>query len=203
MKTNNVPELVLASASQARRAILENAGIAHSVRPARVDEDELKRALTASPIKGRDLADALAEAKAIKISARDPEALVLGADQVLVCNDIFFDKPIDMDHARAHLAGLSGKQHQLCGALVLAQGGEAIWRHVAIAKMHMRPLSQEGIDAYLAVAGPDILSSVGAYQLEGVGAQLFERIDGDYFTVMGLPLLPLLQQLRLRDMVLP
>ncbi|MEO0412918.1 MAG: Maf family nucleotide pyrophosphatase [Pseudomonadota bacterium] len=195
--------LILASQSPARRAVLEGAGIPFDVRPARLDEEELKRSLAAQNVKARDMADALAEAKAIKVSARAGEALVLGGDQILVCNDILFDKPADMDHAAAHLAALSGKEHQLQTALVLAQNGESIWRHVSAAKLKMRPLSPAAISTYLEAAGEGVLTSVGAYKLEGLGAQLFERIDGDYFTILGLPLLPLLQQLRLRQMVLP
>ncbi|MEM7568743.1 MAG: Maf family nucleotide pyrophosphatase [Pseudomonadota bacterium] len=197
------PRLVLASASPARAAVLKQAGIAFEARPSRLDEDELKNSLKAEGLNARDMADALAEAKAIKVSARDSEALVLGGDQILVCNDILFDKPVDMNHAAAHLAALSGKRHELQTALVLAQRGEAIWRHVSVAKLYMRPLSQAAIETYLMRAGDAVLSSVGAYQLEGLGAQLFEKIDGDFFTVLGLPLLPLLQQLRLRAMVLP
>lgn len=199
----SVQRLILASQSPARRAVLAGAGIAFDVQPARLDEEELKRSLAAQNIKARDMADALAEAKAIKVSARAPGALVLGGDQILVCNDILFDKPVDMDHAAAHLSALSGKEHQLQTALVLAQNGEPIWRHVSVAKLKMRPLSSASIAAYLDAAGEEVLTSVGAYQLEGLGAQLFERIDGDYFTILGLQLLPLLQQLRLRQMVLP
>ncbi|MEM9287292.1 MAG: Maf family protein [Sphingomonadales bacterium] len=194
---------ILASASPARRQVLEKARLTFEVKPSGVDEDELKASFKAENMRARDMADALAEAKAIKVSARMPDALVLGGDQILVCNDVLFDKPPDMEHAAAHLMALSDKWHTLETAIVLAEEGRSIWRHVTRAKLKMRPLSQETISAYLAAVGPAVLSSVGAYQLEGLGAQLFERIDGDFFTILGLPLLPLLQQLRLRGMVMP
>lgn len=193
---------VLASSSPARKALLEGAGIDFQVRPARVDEDELKRSLKAQQLPAKNIAEALAEAKALKVSHMLPEALVLGGDQILVCNDVLFDKPIDMDHAAAHLRALSGKWHSLETALVLAEGGQAIWRHLGQAKLKMRPLSDVFITQYLSDVGEAALTSVGAYQLEGIGAQLFEKVEGDFFTVLGLPLLPVLQQLRLRAMVM-
>jgi septum formation protein len=193
--------LILASASPARKAVLENAGVAFDVRPSRVDEDELKRSLKAQNMPAKNIAEALAEAKALKISRMQPEALVLGGDQILVCNDVLFDKPMDMDHAAAHLRALSGKWHSLETALVLAEGGQSIWRHLSAAKLKMRQLSDRFIAEYLDQIGPAALTSVGAYQLEGLGAQLFEKIEGDFFTILGLPVLPVLQQLRLRAMV--
>lgn len=193
--------LILASASPARKAVLENAGVAFDVRPSRVDEDELKRSLKAQNMPAKNIAEALAEAKALKISRMQPEALVLGGDQILVCNDVLFDKPMDMDHAAAHLRALSGKWHSLETALVLAEGGQSIWRHLSAAKLKMRQLSDRFITEYLDQIGPAALTSVGAYQLEGLGAQLFEKIEGDFFTILGLPVLPVLQQLRLRAMV--
>lgn len=192
---------ILASSSPARRAILEQAGVEIVVRPARVDEDELKRSLKAEGQPAPAIAEALAEAKAIKVSQSVPEALVLGGDQVLVCNDILFDKPTDLDHAAAHLRALSDKWHSLETALVMAEGGKPIWRNISRAKLKMRPLSDSFIADYLQHIGNDALTSVGAYQLEGRGAQLFEKIDGDFFTILGLPLLPVLQQLRLRSMM--
>lgn len=193
--------LILASASPARKAVLDNAGVTFDVRPSRVDEDELKRSLKAQNMPAKNIAEALAEAKALKISRMVPEALVLGGDQILVCNDVMFDKPMDMDHAAAHLRALSGKWHSLETALVLAEGGQSIWRHLSAAKLKMRQLSDSFIADYLNQIGPAALTSVGAYQLEGLGAQLFEKIEGDFFTILGLPVLPVLQQLRLRAMV--
>lgn len=193
--------LILASASPARKSVLENAGVSFDVRPSRVDEDELKRSLKAQNMPAKNIAEALAEAKALKISHMQPEALVLGGDQILVCNDVLFDKPMDMDHAAAHLRALSGKWHSLETALVMAEGGQSIWRHLSAAKLKMRQLSDSFIKEYLDRIGPAALTSVGAYQLEGLGAQLFEKIEGDFFTILGLPVLPVLQQLRLRAMV--
>lgn len=191
----------LASASPARKAVLERAGVSFQVHPARVDEDELKHSLKAEGLPARNIAEALAEAKAVKVSQRLPNDLVLGGDQILVCNGVMFDKPRDRDNAAGHLTALSGKWHQLETALVLAEDGKAVWRNLATAKLKMRTLSPDFIQAYLSQIGEAALSSVGAYQLEGVGAQLFEKIEGDFFTILGLPLLPVLQQLRLRAMV--
>lgn len=192
---------ILASASPARKAVLERAGVSFEVRPARVDEDELKHSLKAEGIPAKNIAEALAEAKAIKVSQALPDALVLGGDQILVCNDLLFDKPRDLDNAAGHLAALSGKWHHLETALVMAEEGKAIWRNLDTAKLKMRTLSNSFIQSYLAQVGDAALTSVGAYQLEGLGAQLFEKIEGDFFTILGLPLLPVLQQLRLRNMV--
>ena len=134
----------------------------------------------------------LAELKAQRVSQRHKDALVIGADQMLQCGGIWFDKPADLDHARGHLIALRGKTHELLSAVCVVRDGEVLWRHLESAQLTMRPFSDAFIDEYLAAAGDAVCASVGAYQLEGRGAQLFSRIEGDYFTILGLPLLPLL-----------
>lgn len=164
-----------------------------------VDEDALKQALEAEDLAPRDLADALAEAKAVKISAKHPEALVIGADQVLAVDDGgLFDKAQTLDVARQQLQMLSGKGHRLFSAIVLAVAGVPVWRHVGIVRLAVRPLSEEFVADYVARNWDAVRHCVGCYQIEGEGAQLFTRIEGDYFDIMGLPLLPLLAYLRER-----
>lgn len=188
--------LILASGSAARAAMLRAAGLDPVIAPARVDEAALKSALLAEGADPRRIADALAEVKAIRVSARHPGALVIGADQVLSLDGRIFDKPADPAEAMAHLASLSGQTHRLLAAVVLARDGQALWRHVGEARLTMRDLDAAAIARYVDRAGPAILECVGAYQIEGLGAQLFTAITGDQFTIMGLPLLPLLGILR-------
>ena len=186
--------IILASGSPFRKAMLINAGLDIEAVPADVDE----RALEA-PLQGvspEDVAAILAEAKATEVSERKPGALVLGCDQTLSLGDEVFHKPADMEGARRHLLALSGKTHQLNSAAVLVRDGAVLWRHVGIASLTMRKLDPAFIGRHLARVGAKALSSVGAYQIEGEGIQLFEKIEGDYFTIVGLPLLPVLKELR-------
>lgn len=184
--------LVLASASPARRDVLAGAGVDFSVDVSTIDEGEFKKRLTDPPA----LARALADAKAGDVAARHPGVSVIGADQVLVCDGELFDKPVDRAAAAGHLRRLRGRQHTLISALSVVRDGQVRWRHGAEAMLWMRPFSDAFLEQYLDLAGDDVLASVGAYRLEGAGAQLFERIEGDFFTILGLPLLPLLAYLR-------
>lgn len=194
--------LVLASASSARAGMLRAAGVAVEIEPARVDEAAVKAGLRAEGADPRAQADTLAELKAMRISARHPDRLVLGADQLLVLDGEVFDKPADMEEARAQLARLRGQRHRLLSAAVIAAEGAPVWRHVGAATLTMRPFSDAFLDDYLSRIGDLALSSVGCYQLEGLGAQLFARVEGDWFTVLGLPLLEVLGFLRARSMLI-
>lgn len=193
--------LILASASPARAAMLRAAGVAIEVDPARIDEDAVKASLRAEGAPARDQADTLAELKAVRISARHSGRLVLGADQVLIAGTEVFDKPSDTVEARAQLLALRGQTHRLISSAVIAENGAPVWRHVGIATLTMRPFTDSFLDRYLDEAGDLVLGSVGCYQLEGLGAQLFSRVQGDYFTVLGLPLLEVLGFLRARGIL--
>ena len=194
-------KLVLASQSASRRAMLEAAGVPFAAQPAHVDEAAAKAALAdRSP---RDLADALAELKALKVSQREPQALVLGSDSLVVLEDgAILDKPESRAQAVDHLARMSGKRHEIISAAVVAEGGRAVWRHVDRAKLFVRPLSDAFIEAYLDAEWPAIAGCVGCFRIEGPGVQLFSRIEGSQFTVLGMPLLPLLSYLRERGVLL-
>jgi septum formation protein len=183
--------------------MLEAAGLVFEAVVSNVDESRLKRSLEASGRASRpaDMARALAAAKAEDVSRARPEALVIGGDQVLAFGRRTFEKPADMAAARRQLMELRGETHQLVSAVVLAEGGRTVWSHVETATLTMRPFTPGFLDAYLAKVGVDVCLSVGAYQLEGVGAQLFERIEGDYFTILGLPLIALLGELRAREVI--
>ena len=188
--------VVLASASRSRAMLLGNAGVDAVRDPAAIDEEEVKASFRAEGADAATVAQALAELKAQRVSGRYPGALVIGADQMLDCNGVWFDKPVDRDHARAHLAALRGRTHELIAAVVVVRDRAVLWHHVARARLTVRPFGDAFLEDYLDRVGDDALLSVGAYQLEGLGAQLFSRIEGDYFTVLGLPLLPLLGFLR-------
>ena len=196
------PALILASASTARRAVLQGAGLRFETRVAGVDEAAIKEAAQAEGIPAEDAALMLADAKAERVAAHAPDALVIGADQLLVCQGAWFDKPTDMTAARAHLQRLRGRRHELVTALVCHRGGQRIWQHVAKPRLTMRDFSDAFLDAYLAAEGEALLSSVGAYRLEGHGAQLFDRIEGDQPAILGMPLLPLLGFLRQHGVLL-
>lgn len=188
--------LILASASQSRLTVLRNAGLDPVQDASSVDEDQVKRSLKAEGADAAQVAARLAELKAQETATRHPGALVIGADQMLDCEGVWFDKPADVAQARGHLKSLRGRTHELVTAAVLVRDGACIWHHVDRARLTMRQFSDGFIDGYLDSVGADVCRSVGAYQLEGMGAQLFSRIDGDFFTILGLPLLPLLDTLR-------
>lgn len=187
--------LILASASASRRRLLEAVGLQFEVDSPRVDEEAAKQSLRAQGVKPRDQADALAELKALSISNRRP-GYVIGADQMLAIDNDTIDKARDLAEARDQLMRLRGREHHLMTAAVVARDGQVIWRHVDTPRLKMRAFSDAFLDAYLRQAGESVLSCVGAYQLEGLGGQLFERVDGDHFAVQGLPLFPLLAFLR-------
>ena len=188
----DAPPLILASASAARAGLLRNAGVMFSVQPVALDEGELKRRMTAEP-PGR-VAMALADAKAAMID--EPDAMVIGADQVLVCDGTSFDKPAGLAVAASHLRALRGRSHTLATAVTCWRQGAAVWRHLATPSLTMRDVCDGFIEEYLALEGDSCLGSVGAYRLEGPGIQLFSRVEGDHSAILGLPLLPLLNFLR-------
>jgi septum formation protein len=193
--------LILASRSAIRHTLLANAGLSVTVDPAAVDENEIKARMRSQNAPAMAAATELAGAKAQAVSARHPGELVIGADQILALGPYWFDKPADREAAAQQLQRLAGRTHQLVSAVAVVEDGTEIWRTAQSAVLHMRPLSRGFIDAYLDRMGDAALSSVGAYQLEGLGAQLFTAIEGDYFTILGLPLLPLLAFLRQRGIM--
>jgi len=193
--------LILASASRVRASMLQAAGVPVEVVPARVDESELKIALRGQGADPAEVAVALAELKALQVSRSRPGRLVLGADQMLDCEGAWFDKPEGAEAARSQLRTLRGRKHRLTSAAVLARDGARIWHHSGSAHLTMRGFTEAFLDGYLAEAGETVLGSVGAYQLEGLGAQMFERIEGDYFVILGLPLLPVLDILREQNLL--
>ncbi|HTS93480.1 MAG TPA: nucleoside triphosphate pyrophosphatase [Stellaceae bacterium] len=190
------PPLVLASASSTRRRLLAESGVVVCVDPASIPETEMIAASRAKGASAGDCAVLLAEAKAAEVSARHPRAFVIGADQMLDCEGDWLEKPLDLGAARAQLARLRGRTHRLFSAVAVLRDGRRLWSALDRAALTMRPFSDAFLDDYLARTGDDALHSVGAYRLEGLGAQLFERIEGDFFTILGLPLLPLLGFLR-------
>ncbi len=194
MVSGSGERLVLASKSAARRAMLEGAGVPFSVQVAEVDEDAVKAAH--DPVDAAGLAEELARVKALAVSRRDPEAWVLGADQTLAFAGGLVSKAGSLAEARARLSDMRGRTHQLHSGAALARNGQVVWSGVDTATMRVRAFSDAFLDAYLAAEGDGLLACVGAYRLEGMGAQLFEAVEGDYFTVLGMPLWPVLAELR-------
>lgn len=188
--------IILASGSPFRKKMLEDAGISFEVARPEIDERAVESAVEGSGLTPGDLASILAEAKALDVSQRAPGKLVIGTDQTLSLGDEVFHKAKDMEEARRRLLALSGQTHQLNSAVVIVRDGDVVWRHVAVAHLTMRELDPGFIGRHLSSVGEIALSSVGAYQIEGKGIQLFERIDGDHFTIVGMPLIPLLAKLR-------
>ena len=194
-------KLVLASKSPFRSALLKNAGIEFSTASADINERAVEAPLYETGATPEEVAQVLAEAKALDVSEKNPGAVVIGCDQTLSLGDEIFHKPADMEAARRQLLKFSGKTHQLNSAVVLVKDGKTLWRHVSIARMTMRDLDPGFVGRYLGRVGDIALSSVGAYQVEGPGIQLFDKIEGDYFTIVGLPLLPLLAELRKEKLI--
>ena len=195
-------KLVLASASAVRTRLLTNAGVPHLVDPAHVDEVSVRDTLLAEGADHSAIAETLGELKAQRISQKWPGEMVLGADQVLSCNGVLFEKPADLDRVRAHLKALMGKSHILHTSASVVRDGTVLWHQNTSATLHMRNLSDEFIDAYVETVGDAAFASVGAYELEGLGPQLFSRIDGDFFAILGLPMLPLMEFLRNNGVVM-
>jgi septum formation protein len=191
-------ELILASASAGRAAVLRDAGLRFRQEPASIDERGIEAHMIQQNggVAGGELAMRLAAEKAAAVSRLHPSAIVIGADQVMACEGRFFQKPPDLTAARAQLCHLRGRTHSLSAGLAVAMQGEAVWRHLDAAQLTMRDFSDAFLDDYLAAEGDILLGCVGAYRIEGPGIQLFSRVEGDHFTIIGLPLLPLLGYLR-------
>lgn len=194
--------LVLASQSPARRRLLEAAGVPFIAESPRVDEAEVKASLQAAGASPEQAAEQLAELKALKVSQRHPGAIVVGCDQLLVCEGRWFDKPADRAAALTQLEALQGRPHRLVTSVVAARDGQRLWHHQEAPRVTLRRLDRAALERYLDAAGEGVLASVGAYHLEGLGAQLMARVEGDAFAIQGLPLLPLLDFLR-ANRVLP
>lgn len=190
------PLLVLASSSPFRRMLMDNAGLAFQAMAADIDERGIERGLEETNARPDQVAVELARAKAVDVSRRMPGALVIGSDQTMSLGGRVYHKPRDLEEAKRHILSLSGKTHRLNSGIALARDGEVLWDHLSHADLTVRELSVEFVDGYVARCGDTLLGSVGAYQLEGEGIQLFSEIRGDYFTILGLPMLPLLDKLR-------
>lgn len=192
--------VILASGSAIRRQLMTDAGLAFEVITKPVDEAAIKDAMLAENARLRDIADALAEAKSMRVS-RVEEGLVIGADQIMVMDNQLFDKPKDMNEARERLKRMRGKTHYLIGAVVICENGAPVWRHMAKTKLTMRDFSDEFLENYLDAEGELVTKSVGAYRFEGLGSQLFSDVEGDFFSILGLSLLPVMEYLRVRGAI--
>jgi len=196
-RTENAPPLILASASLARAAMFKAAGVEVTLQPAAVDEGEVKASFQAAGGSAGEAAVALAELKAGRVAVTaSPAAIVLGADQILTCEKAWFDKPPDRETAREQLERLAGKPHELHTAVVAFRDGARIWHHLTLTRLWMRPLSSDFLESYLDAVGDDVFQTVGGYHIERFGPHLFRRVDGDHFSILGLPLLPTLAFLR-------
>lgn len=194
-------KLILASASRFRRTLMENAGLSFEAIPASIDERAIEAPLEERGMPPEQVALELAKAKALDVSARYAGCLVLGSDQTMSLGSRVYHKPSSVAEAKEHLISFSGKTHQLNSAVVLARSGRVVWEHISSARLTVRTLTSGFIERYLERVGESVLQSVGGYQLEGEGVQLFESIDGDYFTIIGLPMLPLLNELRRMEVI--
>jgi septum formation protein len=189
--------IILASGSAIRREILDGAGLDYEVIVKPVDEAAIKDAMLAENSRLRDIADALAEAKAMRVS-RQETGFVIGADQIMVMDDTLFDKPKNMNEVRTRLLSMRGKKHELIGAVVICENGVPVWRHMSRTKLWVRDFSEDFLDWYIETEGEALTKSVGAYRFEGPGSQLFEKVEGGFFAILGLDLLPVLDYLRTR-----
>jgi septum formation protein len=198
----STPRLVLASTSTSRHALLERAGLQFSVAASAVDEAEVKRGAAAEGASAEATALLLAELKAARVARRQPEGLVIGCDQMLVCGNRWFDKPADRAEARAHLAALRGRSHELITAVVCQRGAQRVWHHLSRPRLTMRAFSDAFLDAYVEHEGDALTTTVGAYRLEGLGVHLFAEVTGEHSAILGLPLLPLLEFLRQHGVLL-
>ena len=189
--------IILASGSAIRRKLMDDAGIEFEVIAKPVDERAIKDAMLAESARLQDIADTLAEAKSVRVSRIEP-GLVIGADQIMVMDGQLFDKPKDIDAARKRLKLMRGKTHYLVGAVVISENGSPVWRHLAKTKLTMRDFSDAFLEDYLKAEGELVTKSVGAYRFEGLGAQLFSHVEGDFFSILGLSLLPVMDYLRMR-----
>ena len=192
--------LILASGSAIRRQILDGAGLDYEVIVRPVDEAAIKAAMLAENSRLHDIADALAEAKAMRVSRQEP-GLVIGADQIMVMDGTLFDKPKSMSEARERLISMRGKKHELIGAVVICENGMPVWRHICRTKLWVREFSNQFLDKYIETEGEALTKSVGAYRFEGPGSQLFEKVEGGFFAILGLDLLPVLDYLRRRGVI--
>ena len=206
MISDRARPVILASGSAVRTRLLTSAGVPHEIMPADIDEGEVRDRLLAESASHGDIAEVLAELKAQgvaeDIAIERPDAIVLGADQTLSCAGELFEKPVGLDGVREHLRRLSGKAHTLHAAVCAVRGGEVVWHHNSAATLRMRTLTDGFIERYVEAVGEAACQSVGAYLMEGLGPHLFSQIDGDFFDILGLPLLPVLEFLRREDVVM-